>query len=129
MEVNHISNTNFQGVLRINGAELCPAALLERLSNNSFVKNFYNNKKNLLITISHREATPREVQKMSRDEELYKITFKSYYPEDTFLGKFLNFLFSRTVRLANDFDHHSEYGNIRLLSSERRMKEIFDKLA
>ena len=130
MEVNRISNTNFQGGLKIIGGENCTQYLLGRLSGNRFVQAFKSgSKKNLEIFIKHREATDREIKRLSRDDDLYKIIFRSSYPEDTWYGKLLNFFFARSARLAKDFDHHSEHTNIRYLADEKRMKRIFDKLS
>ena len=130
MEVNHISNTNFNGAFRILGENICPPYLLKRLNENSFVNAFRNNnKKTLEIIVKHREASRWEVIRQRRDDDLYKIMFRSSYPEDTWVGRLKNFFLSRTMRLTKDFDYHSEGTNIEWLSSKSNMKRIFDKLA
>ena len=130
MEINRVSNTNFQGGFKIVGEEICPQYLLHKLNDNHIIKTFIaKNPKNLQVTIKYREAKDWEVKRQSRDEDLYKIIFKSSYPEDTWYGKFLNFLFSKSSRLANDSDYHSEHTNMRYLANEEHMKKIFHKLA
>ena len=129
MEINRISNTAFQGSIRWRYGEMRPENLMRAIRENAVVNEFLGGKNDLLVTIKHRIASKHEVQKLSRDDDLYKVVFSRAAHSDSIFGKIFDFIFSRSVRLAKDFDHHSEHTNLRYLANEKHMKKIFSKLA
>ena len=126
MELNGISNTNFNGRLIVQGKGT--PALKRAVYSNPLIRQYVSGTKNLLVKIQHRTANLYEQQHCRYEDDLYRIMFKKL-PDDKSL--FSRFLYSLRpeVCLAKDGEYHSEYGILYWLRNNKFLqKQVIDRL-